>query len=219
MLLQPQIRLKSITMKQLLQCHRPQEVLAFCKACNNYGINHSCPKFNFSVQDWLSQYRYATLILTTISTEPLIARRASLNAADYNSPTYQKYQQTADDNIYTRLSMYAFDQIKDKLNKRLLALEGVADNIVSIPPGSCTYCEVCAKKQGKPCLHPSKLRYSLEALGFLVSELLDIFFDYQIDWSRRDFGGDFVTISALFSIKQLENSLIENNLSDINLEL
>ncbi len=206
-------------MAQLLRCHRPEQVLGFCKACNNYGINYSCPKFDFSTLDWLSRFRHALLILTVVPTEALAAQRDLLNSRQYQSPTYQKYHKSTDGNLYTRLSMYAFDQIKDKLNRRLLALEALDDSVVSIPPGSCSYCQICAKKGGKPCLHPAKLRYSLEALGFLVSELLDVFFDYQIDWARRDFGTDFVTISGLFSKRALPEKAVRDKLSDIVLEL
>lgn len=206
-------------MTRLLQCYRPLEVVGFCQSCSNFGINHSCPNFDFERKTWLRRFDFATLILTVVATEQLAARQGYLASRQYDSPTLRRYNQAASDDLYGRLSMYAFDQIKDKLNLRLLSLEVSDDKVVSIPPGSCTYCSECAKKFGKPCIHPEKLRYSLEALGFLVSELLQVFFDYQIDWQNRNFGSDFVTISALFSKEVLPEEMVHNRLNDIFLEL
>ncbi len=220
MQLKPQIRLNSVSMKALLTCHQPLQVLDFCKNCSNYNINYSCPNFSFDRLKWLRQYSNAMLILTAVPTQQLAGHREQLRAQNLMSDTLKKYNSAnAELDLYARVSMYAFDQMKYLLNSRLLALEKTADNVVSIPPGSCTYCEVCAKVNGKPCLYPEKLRYSLEALGFLVSQVLDVFFDYRIDWQNRDFGEDFVTISALFSTVPIDEAIIYDKLKDIVLEI
>lgn len=220
MQLKPQIRLNSVLMKELLICHQPLQVLDFCKNCSNYNINYSCPNFSFDTSNWLSRYSHVVLILTATPTESLIAQKEKMRAKDFMSDTLKKYNSdSAELDLYARVSMYAFDKMKHLLNSRLLALEKTANNVVSVPPGSCSYCEICAKVSGEPCLHPDKLRYSLEALGFLVSQLLDVFFDYRINWQNRDFGEDFVTISALFSDKPIDEIIVYNKLKDIVLEL
>ncbi len=206
-------------MSTLLFCHRPKEVLTFCQACKNYGKNYSCPQFDFETATWLAEYAYATLILTIIPTAELADYRAVLAAGDYRSDTYEQYSKDNDDDLFMRISMYSFEQIKHKLNDKLLKFERRAAGAVSIPPGSCSYCKSCAKVRGENCLYPEKLRYSLEALGFLVSAVLDVFFDYAIDWSARDFGADFVTISALFSREPINEDDLLKVLSDVVLEL
>ncbi len=219
MRLKPQLRIEQITMRQLLECHQPDRVLGFCQACNNFGRNHSCPQFDFDVLTWLNQFAHVTLVLTQIETAQLADQRRRLAAKDYLSRVRQSYQKDGQIDLYTELSMYAFESVKGQVNRRFLEIERQFDGVVSIPPGSCTHCAVCAKRQGKACLYPEKLRYSLEALGFLVSQLLDVFFDYQIDWQKRDFGTDFVTISGLFSHLPLAAQTIRAQLADIELEL
>lgn len=219
MRLKPQIRLKTVAMSALLFCHKPDEVLTFCQACKNYGKNYSCPQFDFETTTWLADYDYATLILTITPTAELANRRAELAAGDYRSATYQQYSKGDDDDLFMRISMYAFEQIKYKLNDKLLKYERRAAGVISIPPGSCSYCKSCAKARGERCLYPEKLRYSLEALGFLVSAVLDVFFDYEIDWRARDFGTDFVTISALFSRVPINEDDLLRALDDLALEL
>lgn len=206
-------------MSSLLICHKPAEVLTFCQACKNYGKNYSCPTFDFDTATWLAGYNYATLILTIIPTVELADRRVELAACDYRSGTYEQYSKDNADDLFMRISMYAFEQIKHKLNDRLLEFEKRRKGAISIPPGSCSYCKNCAKVRGEPCLYPEKLRYSLEALGFLVSSVLDVFFDYAIDWSARDFGADFVTLSAVFSDSPIAEGDLLKALGDVALEL
>lgn len=209
-----------MSMATLLTCHQPFQVLEFCKNCSNYNINYSCPNFTFDRLEWLKQYSHVALILTAIPTAQLAVHKEKLKAENFTSATLLKYSASIEAcDLYARVSMYAFDQIKDAINVRLLALEKVKENTVSIPPGSCTYCKTCSKVIGEPCRHPEKLRYSLESLGFLVSQVLDDFFDYRINWKNRDFGEDFVTISALFSTSQIDEALIIKELEDIVLEL
>ncbi len=220
MQLKPIISINTVSMAALLTCHQPFQVLEFCKNCSNYNINYSCPNFSFDRLKWLNQFSYASLILTTIPTGQLVGHREQLKAKNFMSATLLKYSANIDEcDLYARVSMYAFDKIKDDINDRLLALEKVNQHTVSIPPGSCTYCQICSKAIGEPCRYPEKLRYSLEALGFLVSQVLDVFFDYRINWQNRDFGEDFVTISALFSASPIDENLIFNALDDMLLEL
>ncbi len=220
MKLKPTVNVKLLSMEALLACHQPLQVLEFCKNCSNYNTNYSCPNFSFDRLKWLKQYGHVALILTAVPTEQLAEKRNQLAAKNFTSATLLKYSANIEAcDLYARVSMYSFDQIKDKINVRLLALEKRYDNTVGIPPGSCTYCKVCGKADGEPCRYPEKLRYSLEALGFLVSQVLDVFFDYRIDWQNRDFGENFVTISAIFSKSQIEQASIVKALDGMCLEL
>ena len=44
---------------------------------------------------------------------------------------------------------------------------------LTLGAGACHICEVCARLENKPCLHPEKAIASLEAYGIAVSELAE----------------------------------------------
>ncbi len=73
--------------------------------------------------------------------------------------------------------------------------------------------------KGQACVHKDKLRYSLEALGFLVSDIYERFFDMQLGWTENELPESFNTCSAILSGEQIDIQTIENALGPIEVEL
>lgn len=50
--------------------------------------------------------------------------------------------------------------------------------------GSCRLCKPCYCKMGKPCKHPDRMRYSMEATGLNVQRLSLDFLEHELLWYK-----------------------------------
>jgi methionyl-tRNA synthetase len=62
--------------------------------------------------------------------------------------------------------------------------------------GTCPYCggAPCARIEGKPCRHPSKVRPSLEAFGFDMGKTAQDLLGLEIKWSHDEFLPEYLTL-------------------------
>lgn len=58
------------------------------------------------------------------------------------------------------------NQLAGEINSRLGGIP-----VLHLGAGGCRVCDICAKKENRPCPHPDKAMASLEAYGVSVSEL------------------------------------------------
>lgn len=65
-----------------------------------------------------------------------------------------------------------------------LASEAVAERHQVLIAGNCYGCESCSRKDQLPCKNPKALRFSLESLGFEVSDISEQLLDLPIQWPR-----------------------------------
>ena len=75
---------------------------------------------------------------------------------------------------------------RSRLDKRLLALEEEY-NGRAFYAGSCILCpwEECARRSGKACRYPSRIRRSLEACGFDLGRTTSELFGIEMKWSEN----------------------------------
>lgn len=217
-----EISIKQVDMKALMACQDIERVLGYCASCSNYGKNHSCPDFDFEIPAYLERYNYATVIMTHIKTDIIKRERQSLKDKTYESRVFTNYTKSnphVDTDWKSQLSMYIFNTVKDQMTRRLLKVEKKYEDTISLPPGSCTECAECTKVHGKPCVQEGTLRYSLEALGFLVSDIYESFFDMQLAWTDNELPESFNTCSAILSVIPLDTETLKNGLKDIEVAL
>lgn len=126
------------------------------KGCVSYGRKWSCPPFSPSFSDYSRGYPSCVLILFY----------CRLNQFHYIQSDYMKVR--AANSILrsqtTKLARY----FEEELSGRMLS------------GGSCRSCKTCAKVQDKDCKNPSKLRFSLEALGLNQDEISRDYFNHQL---------------------------------------
>jgi len=205
-------RTVTIQMEDLNKTYAPDEVLGYCQHCHNYGKNYSCPGFMESSQTYLAPYKYATLVLTETSSAPIKDLWDQVKEKTFDSwvldlhKGYDGRSMTPE----TAVSMVVFEEVKNSMADLLLDLE--AEGVISSAPGSCTRCEACTKEAGQPCVHPEKVRPSLEALGYLVSDIYKEFFDLKLEWSDKVLQDHFHTCSAIFSKVALDAKVVEQRL-------
>ncbi len=215
------VQIKQISKAELMKSHRFEEVLGYCQHCSNYNKNHSCPDFSFEAEALLMPFNYATIILTQIDSEPIRNNWDQMTAAMFPSRIIENYVKEEDEELplASVISMFAFEEIKNQMADRLLSLEKQLDSALSIPPGCCTRCHSCTKNDGKSCVYPEKLRYSLEALGFLVSDIYIRYFDLELGWASEELPKRFCSCSVLMTNARINEEWIRTEFSDLFMEL
>jgi len=222
MILPVNLQIKTISIDQLKRVHKFDEVLGYCAKCNNFNKNYSCPDFAFDPIEYLDEFKFATLILTVVRTDKLKDHIKEFGEKDLESQVQKLHMPVDKDpnyNISDALAMKCFNKVKDIMANELLDVEAHIDKGVSSPPGSCTRCLKCTKIIGEECKHPDQLRYSLEALGFLISELYVKYFDLELEWSMGEIPEAYHSCSAIFHNEESQaktiNKLMTDNIQNI----
>lgn len=214
--------IKEVPMEKLIEAQKTDQVIEYCKNCNNYGKNHSCPDFDFNPKAYVKEYSKALVIMTVIDSNDIEPHLNQIKSLDYQSRVFDNYNKDnlrEDEKWSSAFSMYVFNTIKDDMERRLLSMEKAFDNSLGLPPGSCTKCKTCLKQLGKKCVNEEELRYSLEALGFLVSDIYKSVFDMEMTWSNGDLPDAFSSISALLIKESVDLNLIESHLAGLELRI
>lgn len=73
-----------------------------------------------------------------------------------------------------------------RIERALLEMERYYDGRAFAYIGSCLHCNgaECRRKCNKPCLHPDKVRPSLEAFGFDIERTLSELFGIKLLWGK-----------------------------------
>ena len=99
---------------------------------------------------------------------------------DVLSPV-RKYRKVMIIGVKTKNFEFAKRVLADRLN--LIAAE--TGNLVLVA-GNCDYCHLCTKSTQTPCVYPDQMKYSLESLGFHVSEICDKELNQPLVWNSKD---------------------------------
>lgn len=143
-----------------------QRVTFKCRfGCPDFGRRHSCPPKAPSVSEFrqaLREYSYALLVAfpTAASLEGEESRGLQRLRHDAAAPAESKAKVESFFAEWERSKAAAFTA--------LLELEKAAFNAgdplaLALRPGKCSLCETC--EVDKPCKHPTRLRFSPEAVG------------------------------------------------------
>lgn len=128
---------------------------ACCRGCENYGKRWSCPPFAFDPMTIWCRYRTLHLRATLLRPAPSTPYSALLPA---------------------------LSRTKSALLRTLLEEEKRHSGSLALSAGTCELCERCAKADGKPCVYPEQLRYSIEALGGDVEKTCSTYLNAPICW-------------------------------------
>lgn len=130
------------------------------KGCPNYGMKWSCPPFAVPFSNLAKRYTYAFLLI--FSTE-----------MKYYEDIKNKYLAVKAANV----------TLKSTIEKSTRDLEIVTKGYTLLS-GSCRLCKPCYCKMGKPCKHPDRMRYSMEATGLNVQRLSLDFLEHELLWYK-----------------------------------
>lgn len=213
--------IKCFTKEELFITYKPDEAYKGCKRCSNYSWNYSCPDLNYDAFEYLKDYHYVTFALAEIPTESIQDLLTVWDLEDFPSRVLDNHLKRLTDKevpLTSAVSMYLYNQVKDIMTERLLEMEDDL-NVLGLPPGSCTRCINCLKEVGEPCIHPDKIRHSIEALGFLVSDIYRIFFNKKLGWTKGKLSDIIHSCNVIFSKEKIDLEVIKPYLEEITLSL
>lgn len=87
----------------------------------------------------------------------------------------------------------AYDSERAGFDAEILAAESSLGGM-GMYAGSCIICGKCVRVCGVACLHPDKMRTSLEAVGFDVSKIVREIFGVGIEWGSDPRKPRFATL-------------------------
>lgn len=152
----------------LQTCVDVPKFLVFCRACPNYGGAWSCPPFDFDPMElWRRYGRMKLYARMLIPAEPGQEAQAAVRALQAE---------------------------KDGYLERLLQMEAAAPGSLALAAGSCTLCNPCARKEGRPCQRPERMRYSIEALGGDVGRTASQYLGRDLQWIRAGVVPDYLML-------------------------
>ena len=165
-----------ITVDEYIEQFRNEDrFMELCKMCPNYGNSWGCPPFGFDTEKFLRKYRHARLTATKIT--PVEKNIAIGRAQELILPE------------------------RIRIEKTLLDMERDTGGRAFAYIGKCLYCpdSECRRKFGQPCIHPDKVRPSLEAFGFDIEKTLSELFNITILWCDDGVLPEYlVLVTALF---------------------
>ena len=88
-----------------------------------------------------------------------------------------------------------------RIEKELLEMERKYGGRGFAYVGKCLYCSgsECTRKRNRPCLHPDKVRPSLEAFGFDIGRTLSELFGIRLLWGKDGILPEYLMlVSGLF---------------------
>lgn len=161
-----------LSIEKLFDYYKPDEIHSYCQRCPKYGRFWSCPPHNFNIPEYLKQYTFITIIANRIYLEPELSKEEQI--ACYH---------------HTR---------KKTNNKLLRRLEKLNDCEILIS-GHCWLCKTCMRTNSEQCISPEKLKYSLESLGFKISDIINNEFNDSLQWKHDENLKYLYSVQAILS--------------------
>ena len=152
----------------MMRYHDPERILGYCRSCEKHGMFWSCPPFEEPPLGQLPEWTHAVLVT-------------------------QKTRVSADSTKEELITQFL--AARQLLGDRMRQLE-TADTVVVIA-GHCSGCTVCTRTEGDACSRPSRMRYSLEALGFDVTGLAEGLAGHTVHWPTSGMPAYLTTVGAL----------------------
>jgi predicted metal-binding protein len=163
--------------------------IEYCKACPIYNACWACPPFDFDTTGILLNYKNAHLIGTKI-----ILDKAVLSECTGREQC-------------TEAAHRITKEVRIGLDDKLLALERKNSGSRAFLAGTCYLCRegTCTRIFGKPCLHPDRVRPSLESFGFDISKTASRLLHTELIWgSENRLPEYFLLVSALLTDEKVK---------------
>ena len=142
-----------------------ERIAALCAQCPSHGKSWSCPPYSFDPVTVSDGFNNVTLIGTTIEFDE--ATRAACETPEQSRTIATR----AMEEVWKTVLPELMERERQQPSSRCFTFR-------------CRLCpEGCTRPEGKPCRHPDRLRYSLEAVGFDVSAAARNLLGIDLEWS------------------------------------
>lgn len=161
-----------------------QRIAALCGQCPSHGNSWGCPPFDFDPVTVSDGFSTVTLMGTTIGFDD-----ATISSCQGTKAKSRQVASRAMEEVWQSLLPELMEKERQSPGSRVFTFR-------------CRLCpEGCTRPEGKPCRHPDRLRYSLEAVGFDVSAAAHDLLGIGLEWSSDGSLPRHITlITALFSL-------------------
>lgn len=178
------VKTKKLSITKLLDYYHPDEILGYCSNCSNHGRFWSCPPHSFDILTYFQQFNFVYVIASKIHLDPSLSKEESIE--------------------------YFYKQ-RIKINEKLEQVHERIPDVSTLMAGQCWHCKKCAREEGKPCVFPEKVHYSLESLGIKISALLEQEFNDRLQWQKNEMPDYLYTVQAILSETPLSEDIITVN--------
>lgn len=145
----------------------PAKFIKFCECCDKYNSCWACPPYSYNPIDRISPYKYTHIIGTKVLFDEQFIE-ASSNPAENRSII---------DQVMT--------DVRAIIDPQLMKLEEEIPSSLVLLAGTCHLCpQGCTRTESKPCRYPQRIRPSLEAYGFNISQTTESLLDIPLKWSK-----------------------------------
>jgi len=183
-------KIKGIPINKLKKYYKPKVFIEFCKDCKYYNKIWACPPYKFDTVDLIDPYKYAYIVGSKLYLNKLDGKlKELLNHENVDVVVNEIYKSA-----------------RAVLDQELMNIEKKESGSKVLFAGRCMICDCCAKVNNKQCIHPEKLRYSLESIGFDVSLISEEILEYKMLWSKGKLPEYMILVSAIFSNKEIDLS-------------
>lgn len=159
------------TMRILELYYDKEKFESLCRKCPHYGTIWTCPPLAFDPEFIWGSYDNIEIICDKIV----------FKAEQIESDSQSELIRGEESVEAVKQSVHR--EAKKQLETRLLLTEEKRSQTRALFPGTCNQCKECQRTLRKPCISPSSIRYSIEALGGDVAKLLEEEFGLSFDWS------------------------------------
>jgi predicted metal-binding protein len=169
------------------------KVQKFCVSetfqCPNYNHSWACPPAAPYLEEEVSKFTKFFLVYT------------KFNMIEYIRRQKRKYPNRSEKRI--RNNLYYKTDIREDLEKEVKLFfedfDGQYKENLILWGGHCLVCEKqgyknCSYDEGKPCRYPEKIRYSMEAVGIHVTNMVKAL-DLDIEWPPMNYYYRFALIA------------------------
>jgi predicted metal-binding protein len=186
MLINPEIKTVMIPAEEFCRDYRDEKTfIEFCKACPRYGKLWSCPPFDYDTSARIAPYRYVYIIGVRTTVDPRLR------------------DMVTDPVTIGDMAQFVTRDFRRGLDDMMRGLEKAVPNSLAFFAGCCYLCDHCARLFNQPCVHPDKMRNSLESYGFDVVKMTEELLGFKLDWSNDRLPEHISFISALFTKDQI----------------
>lgn len=168
--------------------------MGYCKVCDKYNTCWACPPFDYDTDEYMPPYHEAYIIGTKIGFDPETIR--DHRGTDVIVPLMDK----------------VIEEVRRLLDPQLLRLEEKHPGGHAFYAGTCHICPMgkCARRDGKPCVAPERVRPALEALGFDIGKSTTDLLSIDLKWSHDGILPDYLTlVSGFFTPQPIPSFTLE----------
>lgn len=157
-----------VSREDMMRHYDPERIQGYCRACDKYGLFWSCPPFDAPPLESLPSWSRALLI---------------------TQKTWVPKDACKDDLIRWFLAA------RNTLGEFMTTQE--TDGAIAIIAGHCSGCPTCPRARGGACCAPTRMRYSLEALGFDITKMVEDLAGQTMDWPESGAPDYLLVVGAL----------------------